>query len=202
MNKKAVTTSSAPEAATSVAEWNEKWLRRLDIAVSYPCVGVIAVSLALSTICQNLWLALPGTAMILYGVIYFYFIRDHTSAAWKNWVSRNRKSSNLPRGLWYVHSKIHTVFVKRQKAFLLGTIVLSAISYIGAFLFCEYTYPGDIILSEIAPSAVMFRMILWSVIAAILSLWISYIITHQRWVMNDAWDEVEREMRDQTANLD
>lgn len=193
MSKKLATVSTAAETATSVAEWNEKWLRRLSMTVSYPCASVIAVSFALSVICRNAWLTLPGIAMILYGAVYLNFIRDHTSAAWRNWVTRHRNSSNLPKGLWRTHSRIHAAFVKRQKAFLRGTFVLSAISYIGAFIVCECTYPGDMALSEITPSAVMFRMILWSAIAAILSLWISYIITRQKWVRNDAWDEVERE---------
>ena len=180
------------------AEWNEKWLRWLNMVVSYPCTGVIAVSLALSVICRTPWLVLPGVAMISYGLLYLNFIRGFTSPAWKDWVTRNRKSDDLPKGLWRIHSRIHAAFVKRQKAFLWGTLALSAISYLGAFFFCEFTYPVGTSLSEINPSAAMLRMVLWSIAAAILSLWISYIITHQKWAKDDAWEKLEQEMRNET----
>ncbi len=194
MNNKAATILTTAE----MTERNEKWVSLLSLVVNYPCAGVIAVSFALGTICRNAWLILPGIVMIAYGVLYFNFIRSHTSLAWKNWVSRNRDSNNLPKGLWRTHSKIHAAFIKRQKAFLWGTFVLSIISYIGAFIFCECTYPGVTNLSEVSPAAAMFRMVLWSVIAATLSLWTSYVITHQKWVRDDAWNKMEQEMRDET----
>lgn len=191
--KKVATTSSPMETLYDAVEWNEEWVSRLNRIVCYPCTGVIAVSLALSVVCRTVWLTLPGIAMILYGAAYIYFIRGRTSAAWKNWVSCHRNSNDLPRGLWRTHSGIHSVFIKRQKIFLWGTYVLSIVAYIGAFIFCEFAYPLNIALSEINPTAAMFRMIFWSVIAAILSLWISYITTHQKWVRDDARESFERE---------
>ena len=195
MSNKTATTLTAAEVAVDNLKWNKDWTSRLGLIVAYPCAGVVVISFMHSVTYKTPWLLLPGAVMFLYALAYLSFAQDRISPAWMNWIARNRKSNNPPRGLWRIHTKIHTVFIKRQKAILWGTSALSVSLHFGVPLFIGLNYFG-----EVDPDTAMLRLIIWGAIAAGLSLWASYIITHQEWAENDAysaWSEARRETLDE-----